>query len=197
MAAPAAGRLAPLRQQAVGLAPAASRHGGRRRLIMAGTANAPGGSVQPALYMACGTLRRARRPHLGLPETILREPPINRHARAGGHPEAFEFPGIGATWSRGPALRGCDRGTDHGRVYTDPFARLGGQIPEGALFRPPTRPAYAGTTRAGFLRPALSIMPAGRSRPLSALPGAINRLGRSYDKCMVETPRRGRREFRR
>ena len=47
---------------------------------------------------------------------------------------------------QGPRLRGCDRGADQGRVHTDPFARLRGQIPEGALFRPPTRPACGDAT---------------------------------------------------
>jgi len=51
--------------------------------------------------------------------------------------------GAGATWSRGPACGDATVEPAKARRCR-PYARLRGQIPEGTLFRPATRPCLHG-----------------------------------------------------
>ena len=61
--------------------------------------------------------------------------------------------GAGETWSRGPTC-GDETVKPAKARRTPALARLRGHIPEGALFRPPTRPRLRGdATKANDARP--------------------------------------------
>jgi len=76
--------------------------------------------------------------------------------------------GAGVTRSRGPACGDATVEPAKARLCR-PYARLRGQIPEGTLFRPATRPCFGDATKASTFSPRPPVV----SIPVTEKTGAV------------------------